>query len=462
MIYQLDKNKSMYVSLYQQIKNDIKHGKLRAGEKLPSKRGLAEQLKISVITVQNAYEQLISEGYVVSKERSGYFVCDVPKQAARNVQSPRKKSEENPQEKLKSLYHSGGADEIFPFSVWAKNMRQVITDNYEVLLKTIDNKGCEPLRIAISEYLFAARGMEVSKENIIIGAGTEYLYGLIVKLLGRDKTFGVENPCHSKISKSYTMEGAKVVSIPIDNGGVSCEMLEKQQVDIAHTSPNHQFPTGVVMPYQRRVQLMNWAYEGEARFIIEDDYDSEFRFVGKPIPSIFSIDYVGKTIYINTFSKTIAPSLRISYMVLPDTLMEKYNKKLDFISGTVSSFEQYVLAKFIQDGSLERHIKKTKKHYKAVRDEIIDVWKNSKLSNISTIKEEDAGLHFTLWLSTNKSDIEIKSECEKSGIELKFMSDFSSEKMKKDSRTGLLINYAKYNKKDFQYIIDTIYSVISK
>ncbi len=495
LTYNLDNDKPLYVSLYEKIKHDIKSGHIKPNEKLPSKRQLSDHLGISVITVQNAYFQLASEGYVYSLERSGYFAChdsnnDFGKNIRRNSQATKEPSANHSKTKTRKKDNSFDSDtstetlsnisknsntldpitfykntvnsDNFPFSVWAKLMRKVLGENYDQLLLEIDNKGVFELRDAISQYLYHEKGIKVSAKNIIIGAGTEYLYGLIIKLLGRNNIWGIENPSYHKIRQVYLAENISLIPLGLDDQGLSYEQLRNNSIDILHISPNHQFPTGIVMPYSRRIQLLNWAYENENRYIIEDDYDSEFRLVGKPIPSLKSIDTNGKVIYINTFSKTIAPSLRISYLILPDELLKKFNSELGFLSSTVPSFEQYTLAKFISEGYFERYIKKMKKHYKLLRDEIISNITSSSLSHISTIKEENAGLYFALKLETNKSDSYLKFEAYQRGVKLVFLSDFiisSAEKNSENSAT-LILSYSDFHQEDFSKIISTIIDLI--
>lgn len=250
------------------------------------------------------------------------------------------------------------------------------------------------LREAIANHLMEFRGMEVDAENIIIGAGTEYLYSIIVQLLGRDSVIAVEDPGYRKIGKVYESNGVECLHLPIDNSGIQTKALLGKKIDAVHISPSHHFPTGRVMPVSRRQHLIHWAIENNG-FIIEDDYDSEFRFSGRPIPTMVGMDKE-RVIYMNTFSKTLAPSIRIAYMVLPDRLMEKFHTKLNFYSGTVSSFEQYTLANFIAGGYYERHINRMRNYYRDYRNKIINAIKQSALYPKVTIEEENAGLHFIL------------------------------------------------------------------
>ena len=457
LTYNLDKNKYIYISLYENIKNDIERGTIKAGQKLPSKRQLADHLKVSIISVQNAYSQLLSEGYISAKQRSGYYVCEiyhVPHSIIPNLQAITNIRENK--YKL-SLYKNTANVDKFPFSTWAKVMRQVISENYDLLLTKCNNMGVYELRFAISQYLHEERGVNVNPQNILIGSGTEYLYSIIIKLLGRDITIGIEDPGYKKIKQVYKTENVKTFPIHLDNNGAIIDQDAQANINILHISPSHQFPTGIVMPYSRRCEILNWAYEDENRYIIEDDYDSEFGFLGKPIPCIFNLDTLEKTIYMNTFSKTISPSLRISYLVLPNDLAKKFRDNFSFITNTVSSFEQYTLAKFISDGYFERYIKKMKKYYKNIRKQIIQCITVSKLNTYITINEESAGLHFTITLHTSKKDSEIKELASKNSLKLIFMSDFNSQSIYSST---ILISYSDFHYDELNKILDILYEIL--
>ena len=304
LTYTLDKQAglSLYEQLYRRVKADILSGRLAAGEKLPSKRALAAHLEVSVITVKNAYEQLMAEGYLTGVEKKGYFVSAVLPSPAAVPASP----EQPPPPRE---------------PVWFLDLdTNSIAAQGTGLLRSTPPQGAWALRQAIAAHLRQFRAMEVTAEQIIVGAGTEVLYNLLVQLLGRDRLYGVEDPGYGKIAHIYRAAGAEVTALPLDEAGVSVEALRRSDADVVHISPSHHYPTGLVMPIARRQELLRWAQEVPARVILEDDYDSEFRFVGRPIPTLFSIDGGEQVVYLNTFSKTIAPSIRISFMVLPRRL----------------------------------------------------------------------------------------------------------------------------------------------
>lgn len=427
LTYTLDKEAgvSLYEQLYRCVKEDILSGRLAAGEKLPSKRALAAHLEISVITVKNAYEQLMAEGYLSGVEKRGYFVSSVLPPVTAAPPAPQETAAE-PEERqwfLDLVTNSIDAED-FPFTVWARLMRQTILERGTGLLHSTPPQGAWALRRAIAAHLRQFRGMDAGAEQIIVGAGTEVLYTLLVQLFGRERIYGVEDPGYGKIARIYRSNGAAVAAIPLDDAGLSAEELRRSGADVVHISPSHHYPTGRVMPITRRQELLHWAQERPERIILEDDYDSEFRFVGRPIPTLFSIDGGEQVVYLNTFSKTIAPSIRISFMVLPRHLLADFQEKLGFYACTVSAFEQYTLASFLSGGYYEKHLSRMRKHYRQKRDAVIDAVRQSPLADRATITEEDAGLHFLLRLDGAPPDDVLRREAEAQGVRLAMLSDY--------------------------------------
>lgn len=427
LTYTLDKGAgvSLYEQLYRCVKEDILSGRLAAGEKLPSKRALAAHLEISVITVKNAYEQLMAEGYLSGVEKRGYFVSSVLPPVTAAPPAPQETAAE-PEERqwfLDLVTNSIDAED-FPFTVWARLMRQTILERGTGLLHSTPPQGAWALRRAIAAHLRQFRGMDAGAEQIIVGAGTEVLYTLLVQLFGRERIYGVEDPGYGKIARIYRSNGAAVAAIPLDDAGLSAEELRRSGADVVHISPSHHYPTGRVMPITRRQELLHWAQERPERIILEDDYDSEFRFVGRPIPTLFSIDGGEQVVYLNTFSKTIAPSIRISFMVLPRHLLADFQEKLGFYACTVSAFEQYTLASFLSGGYYEKHLSRMRKHYRQKRDAVIDAVRQSPLADRATITEEDAGLHFLLRLDGAPPDDVLRREAEARGVRLAMLSDY--------------------------------------
>lgn len=414
----------LYDYLSRRIKADIWAGKLKPGERLPSKRALARNLEVSVATVENAYAQLVAEGYLYAKEKSGYYVSPLETQARPPVRPEPQPTEPEPQSWLLDLKGEGSGTEGFPFAVWARLLRRVISDEGERLLRVSPHSGVEELRRAIVGYLRQFRGVEADPAQVVVGAGTEYLYNLIVQLLGRERVYGVEVPGYPKAGKIYALNGARCVGLELDSQGVRVEQLEQKGVQVVHVSPSHQFPSGVVTPVARRQSLLRWAAEGEGRYIIEDDYDSEFRFTGRPIPTLQSIDRGERVIYMNTFSRTLAPSLRISYMVLPRGLLEQYQQKLGFYSCTVPAMEQFTLARFLSQGSFETHVNRMRVFYRARRDQVLSALDNSPLAGRYQVRGEDAGLHFLVRLDTRLPDGELSRRARERGIRLSFLTDY--------------------------------------
>ena len=420
----------LYEALYRCIRSDILCGNLKSGEKLPSKRALAQNLEVSKITVEAAYNQLLSEGYIRSAEKVGYFVESVeriakPAEVPALLEVPRTQTDTG-----------ASGTEHFPFSVWSRLQREVMLDYGEQLLLPLPHQGIWELRHAIASHLNAFRGMQVNPENILIGAGTDFLYNLLIQLLGRDKIYAVEEPGYSKIRKIYAAGGVTTVSAPMDTQGVRPDALQNAQV--LHISPSHHFPTGLVTPVSRRLELLNWASAANG-WIIEDDYDSEFRFDAHPMPAMLSLN-PDKVIYMNSFSKSLAPSIRISYMVLPPSLMALFREKLGFYSCTVPSFEQYTLSRFLSRGYFEKHINRMRKFYKNRRNRILSLLENCAFSHRLTILEQDAGLHFLLKVDTSRTDRELTDLLSQAGLRLQALSEYFHDD--RFDRHQLVVNYA--------------------
>lgn len=352
MKYTVEKthHRPAYIQLYAQLREDILSGVIERGKKLPSKRLLAAETGVSVITVQHAYELLVDEGYAQSVERSGYFACF-------GESLPKKESPLLPLAEEKSI--SSELPEDFPFSTLAKIMRRVLSDYDRRILAKAPNLGCMELRQAIADYLQRSRGIAVSPRQIVIGSGAEYLYSLVVQLLGRSECIAVEDPCYEKIRQVYKANGAKVLPLKLGQDGIISDELASCQALALHVTPFNSYPSGVTASAAKRREYAVWA-QGRGAYIVEDDYDSEFSLLSQPVETVFSL-CPGHVIYVNSFSKTIAPALRTGYMILSPELLERYEEKLGFYSCTVPVFEQYVLAEFISGGDMERHINRQRR-----------------------------------------------------------------------------------------------------
>ncbi len=439
--------RTIYEYLYHCIREDILSGNLHAGEQLPSKRSLARELGISVTSVENAYAQLVLEGYIHGETGRGFFVNDliepVPVREAARPFDPA--SILHPVEKAPSHIIDFKANrssvEHFPFSIWSKLMRNVLSERNAAILGTIPYNGLFELRSALSAYLYRHRGIEADPEQIIIGAGTEYLYSRLLQVLGFNTVMAMEDPGYKKFSEISASQGTVWDYIPMDEEGMRIDYLKNSSANVIHISPSNHFPTGTVMPITRRLQLLLWAREKPERYIIEDDYDSELRYAGRVIPPMYAIDEDAKVIYMNTFSKSLVPSIRISYMILPPYLLERYRDTMSFYSCTVSAFEQLTLAHFISEGYFSRHINRMKQIYKQKRDLVLDALKKSELRRISEIREANAGTHFLLHVNTVLTDKQIKAKAEEQHIELALLSDYTRHQGIKSMGT-LIINYA--------------------
>ena len=353
MKYLIDKNsRPVYLQIYKQMRQDIIDGIYPLGAKLPSMRLLADEISVSSITVEHAYALLCDEGYVESRERSGFVVIfrkddhfalidEVPTTATQ-------------------IEHKKHNYPDFPFSVLSKTMRGILTDYGESILERSPGSGCLPLREAIQRYLAKNRGINVSTEQIIIGSGAEYLYSLIIELLGKDCIFGIESPSYKKIEQVYKAAEAKYEPLPLSQDGIDSNALLRSKATALHTTPYRSFPTGITATASKRHEYIRWSNRGE-RYIIEDDFESEFSVSTKPEETLFSLAEKDNVIYLNTFSKTISPSLRVGYMVLPQKLVKTFEEKLGFYSCTVPTFEQLVIAKLINSGDFERHINRVRR-----------------------------------------------------------------------------------------------------
>lgn len=433
----------LYEHLYKCIKNDIVNGMLSADTKLPSKRSFAKNLGVSPITVENAYAQLLSEGYIYSVAKKGYYVADFSPEFTTlpaPAEKPAALQETRPQY-FADFFSNQTRPDHFPFSVWAKLMRETLQERNAELMTKSPCGGIYELREAIAGHLRQFRDIHVQPEQIFIGAGTEYLYGLLVQLLGFDKVYAIENPGYEKIAQIYDSHQVDYRFVDMDSQGIRIDRLEESGADVVHISPSHHFPTGIITPVSRRYELLGWAAKSESRYIIEDDYDSEFRLTGRPIPALQSIDIMEKVIYINTFSKSLSSTLRISYMVLPPSLAARFMQRMSFYSCTVSNFEQYALMRFIREGYFEKHINRMRNSYHKKRDYLLETIKKSPLSSYVTITEEDAGLHFLMWIDTEIPDTVIMERALARGLRLTSLSQYFHQPPE-DVEHIFIINYS--------------------
>ncbi len=340
---------SAYLQLYKQLRAEIVSGALAAGSRLPSKRSLAAEMGLSLITVEHALALLCDEGYAEARPRSGCYVSFGGGSAPPAL----------PRAALEDMSAGDGAPEDFPFSVWARTMRAVLTDYDRRVLARSPSFGCAELRQALAGYLERSRGLAVGPERIVVGAGAEYLYGLVVQLLGRDRSYALEEPCYETIRRVYEANGARCEGLPMGEDGILSDALQRCRAGVLHVTPFHSYPSGVTASAAKRHEYALWAQSRDA-YIVEDDYDAEFASLRRRIETICSLA-PERVLYVNTFSKILAPSMRTGFLVLPEALLPQYREKLGFYACTVPVFDQLVLAEFISQGHLERYINRRKR-----------------------------------------------------------------------------------------------------
>ncbi len=350
--------KPLYEQIYSYICQEIRTGGLKTADRLPSTRVLAEHLKVSRSTTQMAYEQLLAEGYIEAEPYRGYFVAKLDELVEAG---PRTNGELLTGEATPSAYQVDfsprGIDlDSFPYNTWRKLSRNTLVDDNKQMFHSGNPQGEPGLREAIRSYLHSARGVNCSAEQIIVGAGSEYLLMLLSQILGTGRRIAMENPTYKQAYRVFDSLGYQVCPVEMDGFGMEPGLLRRSGADVAYVMPSHQFPTGIVMPVGRRQELLRWAGEEDERYLIEDDYDSEFRYKGKPIPALQGMDRMGRVIYLGTFSKCIAPAIRVSYLVLPPGLLKRYRSKAGFYASTVSRIDQNILYQFLAQGHFERHL----------------------------------------------------------------------------------------------------------
>lgn len=408
-------NGVLYIQIYEYFKNEIINGTYKAHTKLPSKRNLAKEYKISLNTVDNAYSKLIEEGFIYSKERQGFFVSDVGELYILDNKPIYIKTEN---ENIDYDFSYSGVSEEFPYKIF-KKISSNIFDNKDVLEK-VEYQGYLPLRIQIAEYLNKSRGFRTDASQIVISSGSEYLFQIIFKLISGK--FGIEDPGYSMLSNIMDTNDIKYNLIPVDENGMDLKKLKKSDSDFCVLTPAHQFPTGVIMNMQRRVELLNMK---KIKYIIEDDYDSEFKYSKRPVPALKSIDINDKVIYIGSFSKSISPSFRVSFMVLPFDLVEKYNKIFKYFICPVSIMVQKMLTTFIESGEFEKHLNRMRKIYSKKRQLLMDMLSERK---DITIRGADAGLHLVLEYPKYYNEEDIVKKAKEKKIKVYGLSSYGTKR----------------------------------
>lgn len=441
----------MYRQIYDHIKNEIQKGKMKAGEKLPSSRILAKNLCISRSTVDMAYDQLLAEGYIESVPCKGYYVCqmegiyfDRKKKKFPEVNSGQKPSD--------TVYRwdfalNGIAPGGFPHNIWRKLSREVLSQEGDSLFQLGDPCGEPGIRQAVAEYLHSARGVDCDPGQIIIGAGNDYLLMLLWVILGKNRRMAMESPTYLSAYYDLLHMGCQILPVGQDEQGIRIEELEKTEADTVYVMPSHQFPMGMVMPLKRRMELLKWAGAREGRYIIEDDYDSEFRYKGQPIPALSGFDQKGCVIYLGTFSKSLAPSVRVSYMVLPRELMNTYLSLEHLFSVTVSRTDQKILELFLREGYYERHLNRMRAVYKNKHDLMVKCLKD--MSHICTFSGENAGVHLLVEFCNGLTEQEAVFRAKESGIKVYGVSEYRIQKTSKEENM-VLLGYATLREEDIE------------
>ncbi len=429
--------KSLYAHLYACLRSDIEGGVIAPNEKLPSKRAFAKHLGVSVVTVEGAYAQLVAEGYVRAEERRGYFACELPPRVSATSVAAGTQS----MLALEGLRTSAGCGAVidltgssagrswFPLAQWSRELRATLSQESEkTLLSQPGVFGHPRLREAIAHHVRSERGMHASPDQVVVGAGAQTLYSLIVQLIGSGGAYAVEDPGYPRLTHVYHSLGVRAVPIPLEPSGVSMTVLERSGARVAHLMPSHQFPTGGVTAAPRRYELLAWAAKCADRYIVEDDYDCQFRLAGRPLPTLQSMDACGKVIYANTFTKSMGPSFRLAYLVLPERLAERLAGELSFYSSTVGSIEQVAMARFLESGAYERHVSRLRTRCRMLRDVLLARLAAGPLASRVQVLNEDAGLSFLLRMCRGAAGVqsvdEVVAALHERGVRVRSLASF--------------------------------------
>jgi len=433
--------KTLYEQIYEYIREEIRTGRLLQGERLPSARFLSDYLQVSRTTVDMAYGQLVAEGYLTARPKRGYFVGDAKDLFDSGMEAERGKPEPVEAEVCPAWRCDFSPTAIdmsrFPYSTWKKITKNILVDARSSMFALGEPQGDIELRRTICRYLHGSRGVNCEPEQIIVGAGNDFLLLLLEKILGRHIHVAMENPTYIRAYRIFRSFAYPISLIPVDERGICVDGLRKSGAQLAYVMPSHQYPTGVSMPIGRRMELLQWAAEGEDRYLIEDDYDSEFRYKGKPLPSLQASDRQGHVIYIGTFSKAIAPAIRVSYMVLPYPLLEKYHRECGFFSSTVSRIDQTILNEFIRDGYFERYLNKMRKLYRTKHDFLLDGLKG--LEGDFSISGENAGLHVLLTDKKGRSEELLERAAAEADVKVYGMEAFRMEETQAGTSAATII-----------------------
>lgn len=430
----------LYLQVYKHLAACIRSGELRDGERLPSKRTLAAHLHISMSTVETAYDMLVTQGYVTARARSGYYANGIGDLVPDPLPSTAEVGAgiDTPE----AFRYDFGTDAVdtssFPYATWSKMAREVLSDGGALLARG-DVRGDECLRTAIAKYLKEFRNVNCQPDQIVVGAGMEYLMELIAGLVAGP--FALEEPCYPATAHILKNIGTPTLPIPLDAQGMNAQLLAQSNASVAYITPSHQFPTGIVMPVGRRLRLLQWAAQAPERYLIEDDYDSEFRYDGRPIPSLQGMDHAGRVIYIGSFSRSIAPSIRIAYMILPRRLLHRFMEKYGTYSSTVSRFEQHTLSRFITSGGFARHVNRMRLTYRRRRDITLEALRAMDRAP-SGIYGTEAGMHLIVQINAPLSAVQIASACRERSVRVRPLSTYYTAECPTEAQKRLVLNFA--------------------
>lgn len=427
LMFQLQKQSQvpLYKQLYREIKKAIIDGTIHVNTKLPSKRKLADYLQISQTTVELAYAQLVAEGFIESRPRKGFYAQPVEELAYLDIPHDEPVIKETTSYKVD--FNSASIDtRSFPFATWRKLTRDILDESNHELLLSGHPQGDDALRQEIARYLYQSRGVVCDADQIVISSGTEQLMPLLIRLLNKTLVYGYENPGYALTHSIFSHHDRQSIPIELDPDGINVGELEASNVDVAYVTPSHQFPSGSVLSATKRAQLLNWAAAKPERYIIEDDYDSEFRYTSRPIPALQSMDLSDRVIYISTFSKSLMPSLRIAYMVLPKRLLRAYQQTFLHYSSSVPRHDQQLVAKFMKEGHFARHLNRMRKLYQKKIKQL-----SSSLALFApavTVSGEQAGMHIVLTIQTPLSEDELVKRAKQAGIRVTGLQSYDVHK----------------------------------
>lgn len=456
---ELQKNSNMplYQQIYNQIKQDIIDGKFPVGMKLPSKRQLEDFLGVSQTTIEMAYDQLTAEGFIAAEPRKGYYVQAIEELS---YVQPTKNTLSIPTKMLNEPVHydfsANSIDtEHFPFTAWRKYARDVMDPSNAHLLLLGDPHGDFELRQEIARYLYHSRGVDCVPEQIIVGSGTEQLLPLLIRILGKDAQYAIEDPGYLMTRHAFSENNGQTIPIAVDQEGLDVKALQRTNATIAYVTPSHQFPTGTVLSAARRTALLNWATSNSEFFIIEDDYDSEFRYRGRPIPSLQGMDKGEKVIYLSTFTKSLMPSMRIAYMVLPPRLLETYRQAFIPYSSSVPRIDQHILARFMADGQFSRHLNRMRKIYRQKMYTLTEYLTSYK--PIVTFSGDEAGMHILLHIHTDRTEQELLEQALQAGIKIHNLHTYKVIQTR--SVPSFLLGFGGLSEDDIRTGVDTLFRV---